>query len=165
MCYPSLLWMALQFLFLDMVLWGFFSSLIPIDVLYAPKYHLNLLSIGCLVKSLNCSVTFYASHCLFQDLNTRKTIGGGVKVDGVYFLAGISSLVCAMLSSSISPYQWHCRLGHLSTEVLKNLGLLPRSSDSLECEACQLGKHHRVSFSSSISKRCSSPFKLIHSDI
>ena len=63
-----------------------FSTLILIDILYAPKYYLNLLSIGCLIKSLNCSVTFYPSHCLFRDLNTRKTIGGSVKIDGVYLL-------------------------------------------------------------------------------
>jgi hypothetical protein len=33
------------------------------------------------------------------------------------------------------------------------------------CEACQLSKHHRVSFPSRVVRRVSSPFELVHSDV
>jgi hypothetical protein len=36
---------------------------------------------------------------------------------------------------------------------------------SLKCEACQLGKHHRSSFSSSGPSRQSESFDLVHTDI
>ena len=36
---------------------------------------------------------------------------------------------------------------------------------SLSCESCQLGKHIRSSFPSSVSQRASCPFALVHSNI
>lgn len=36
---------------------------------------------------------------------------------------------------------------------------------SLECEACQLGKHHRVSFPSRFESHRSNPFELVYSEI
>jgi hypothetical protein len=35
----------------------------------------------------------------------------------------------------------------------------------MHCEACQLSKHHRVSFPSRVVHRVSSPFELVHSDV
>jgi hypothetical protein len=35
----------------------------------------------------------------------------------------------------------------------------------MSCEACQLSKHHRVSFPSRVVSRVSSPFELVHSDV
>ena len=35
----------------------------------------------------------------------------------------------------------------------------------LECEACQLGKHHKVSFPLRLNNRRSAPFELVHFDI
>ena len=66
---------------------------------------------------------------------------------------------------SISPLQHHRRLGHPS---LKNLKLLVPSCHqikSLQCEACQLGKHHRVPFVSRRESRVSNLFHLVHFDI
>ena len=36
---------------------------------------------------------------------------------------------------------------------------------SLECQTCQLGKHHRATFVPRSVQRASSPFELVHSDI
>jgi len=64
-----------------------------------------------------------------------------------------------------SPSLLHCWLGHPSLDKLKKM--VPHFSqlESLECESCQLGKHFRASFPSSISSRASSPFDVIHSDV
>ena len=47
------------------------------DVLHVPSFHVNLLSVSKLTKSLNCSLTFYPDFCVLQDLETKKMIGLG----------------------------------------------------------------------------------------
>nr|KYP36608.1 Copia protein [Cajanus cajan] len=44
------------------------------NVLHVPKLANNLISIQKLITDLNCSVTFFHSHCSFQDLAMGKTI-------------------------------------------------------------------------------------------
>ncbi|KAK4386010.1 Retrovirus-related Pol polyprotein from transposon RE2 [Sesamum angolense] len=56
------------------------------NVLFAPKFPVNLLSVNHLTKTHNCSVTFYPSYCVIQDLQTRRTIGTGHERGGLYFL-------------------------------------------------------------------------------
>ena len=134
-------------------------------VLYIPDFPFNLLSISKLTKILNRAAIFLATHCIFQDLKTGKIIGGGHEASGLYYLdqRGSSYLVASHLS--ISPLQHHCHLGHPSLQNLKSLVSLCRQIESLQCEACQLGKHHRVPFAPRCESRVSSPFHLIHSDI
>ena len=50
------------------------------SVLYIP---FNLLSIRKLTKILNCAAIFLSAHCIFQDLKTRKIIGGGHEAGGL----------------------------------------------------------------------------------
>ena len=50
------------------------------SVLYIP---FNLLSISRLTKILNCVAIFLSTHCIFQDLKTRKIIGGGHEASGL----------------------------------------------------------------------------------
>ncbi|KAL0439981.1 UNVERIFIED_CONTAM: Retrovirus-related Pol polyprotein from transposon RE2 [Sesamum latifolium] len=131
------------------------------NVLFAPKFPVNLLSVSQLTKKHNCSVTFFPSYCVFWDLQTQRMIGGGHERGGLYFLDKSTPADARALSASVSPLQWHCRLGHPSLPSLKKI--LPIESARLECESCELGKHHRASFPPRIDKRSSSPFTLIHS--
>ena len=82
------------------------------SVSYIPDFLFNLLSISKLTKLLNCAAFFLSTHCIFQDLKTRKIIGGGHEVDGLYYLdwRGSSSLVAFHLF--ILPLQNHRSLGH-----------------------------------------------------
>ncbi|KAK4386771.1 Retrovirus-related Pol polyprotein from transposon RE2 [Sesamum angolense] len=109
------------------------------------------------------TVTFFPSYCVFQDLQTRRTIGGGHERGGLYFLNTSPPIDARALSASVSPLQWHCRLGHSSLPTLQKV--LPIKSSRLACESCELGKHHRASFPPRVDKRSSSPFTLVHSDI
>lgn len=54
-------------------------------VLHVPQFTLNLLSMSS-DKVLNCSIIFSPSHCVFQDLGSRGTIGRGHKDNGLYIL-------------------------------------------------------------------------------
>lgn len=56
------------------------------SVLHVSKFTLNLLSVSHLTKSINCNITFFPSHCVFQDLGSRRTIGRGHEDNGLYIL-------------------------------------------------------------------------------
>ena len=105
------------------------SSMSLSSVLHVPKFSTNLLSVSSLTASLNCSVTFFPTHCVFQELGTGKMIGSGKAHGGLYFLDGAFSSsipVCpaqALLADTTSVlqtlHQWHCRLGHPSFGILE----------------------------------------------
>ncbi|KAL0285929.1 UNVERIFIED_CONTAM: Retrovirus-related Pol polyprotein from transposon RE2 [Sesamum angustifolium] len=133
------------------------------NVPFAPKFSVNLLSVSQLTKTHNCSVTFYPSYCVIQDLQTRRMIGTGHERGGLYFLDITPHVDARALFASISPLQWHSRLGHPSLPILHKI--LPIDSARLECKSCELGKHHRASFPPRVEKRSPSLFTLVHSDI
>ena len=56
------------------------------SVLHVPHISHNLLFISRLTQNLNCSVTVFPSHCVFQDLSTGRTIGSGREESGLYVL-------------------------------------------------------------------------------
>ncbi|GMP43536.1 hypothetical protein CsSME_00012859 [Camellia sinensis var. sinensis] len=92
------------------------------SVLHVPNFSVNLLSLSCLTQDLNCSVTFFPVHCLFQDLVTRRTISSGSAKNGLYVLDQPDKLA---YSSTTSPtilddlWLWHWHLGHPSFYLLK----------------------------------------------
>ncbi|XP_042480689.1 protein TWIN LOV 1-like isoform X2 [Macadamia integrifolia] len=94
-----------------------------------------------------------------KDLHTRKTISGGREKDGLYYLNnGYPPSVATTAIGDMTHFQWHCRLGHLLLSRLQLLFSSFKSVPRLECEACELGKHHRVSFPSRSMSRSSSLF-------
>ena len=109
----------------------------------------------------------FRTLCVFQDLKTKKMIGSGHEKDGLYYLdPGKSpSFHASALSVVVSLLQWHFRLGYPSLVKLKLA--IPGLScvSSLDCKACQLGKHHRSSFPISSSGRPSESIVLVHTDI
>ncbi|KAK4397606.1 Retrovirus-related Pol polyprotein from transposon RE2 [Sesamum angolense] len=74
------------------------------NVLFAPEFPVNLLSISQLTQQHNCSVTFFPSYCVFQDLQTRRTIGGGHERGGLYFLNTSPPIEARALSASVSLF-------------------------------------------------------------
>ena len=80
-------------------------------------------------------------------------------------LPASSTSPTACPAATVSPHQIHCRLGHPSLANLKLLVPSLSYLSSLECESCQLGKHHRVQFAPRVNKRVSRPFQLVHSDV
>lgn len=153
------------------------SPSLPLStVFHVPSFSTNLLSISKITQDLNCSVSFFPSHCVFQDLITGKTIGSGRKENGLYVLdLGVDSskhhqqahLTSLSDSSTEKILLWHHRLGHPSFYLLQHLFpslLANKNVSTLKCESCELGKHHRASFYPSINKSII-PFTLIHTDV
>lgn len=120
---------------------SFSSSLYLINVLYSFAFNLNLISISKLYKSISCFVQFSTDSCIIQDLNTRKMIGLGDNLNGLYRLvvhvdsSKSSSFTsfnkkCSAFCNNISKPEstvipcsalWHVRLGHLSHQRLSHI--------------------------------------------
>ncbi|KAK2965746.1 hypothetical protein RJ640_003284 [Escallonia rubra] len=129
-----------------------------------PSLAFNLMSVSRLTKDLNCCISFFPDHCLFQDLMTKQTIGKGHVSDGLYILDAWvpRSVAC---SGVVSPFEAHCRLGHPSLPVLKKLCPQFHDISSVDCESCHFAKHHRSSLSPRVNKRVEFAFELVHSDV
>lgn len=56
------------------------------NVLHAPDFRFNLLSVSKLTKDLNCVVSFSPNLCTMHDLNTGEVIGIGKEEEGLYIL-------------------------------------------------------------------------------
>ncbi|XP_021829064.1 uncharacterized protein LOC110769409 [Prunus avium] len=62
------------------------DSLTLDSVLIVPSLHHNLLSVAQITTALNCTVTFWPTHCVFQDILSSKTIGCGTRRGKLYYL-------------------------------------------------------------------------------
>lgn len=74
--------------------------------------------------------------------------------------------------SSLDLKVWHERLGHIHKRALCDLvkrgvvdGISIRNAEKFFCEACQLGKLHKLPFRKEVEKRSKKPGEFIHSDV
>jgi hypothetical protein len=147
------------------------------DVLVAPSLVHNLLSIHRFTTDNSCSIEFDSSGLTVKDSATRRPLLRCDSTDPLYTLR----LLHATSSSFLSPDKaivfaattpsttWHRRLGNHGRDALMQLtrsDTIPctRSHDEHLCHACQLGRHVRLSFSSS-SSHATHAFDLIHYDL
>ena len=100
-------------------------------VFYLPRFPFNLLSVSKITKILNYTVIYFLTHCVFQELGTRKMISTGREWNGMYELELTSYQVTCI--STFSAFEYHCRLDHPSLHILK-----------LSCSFFRLGFIFRV---------------------
>ena len=55
-------------------------------VLVVSSLSCNLLSVGQITETLNCTVKFWPNYCLFQDIATHQILGSGVQRGKLYYL-------------------------------------------------------------------------------
>ncbi|RVW83369.1 Retrovirus-related Pol polyprotein from transposon TNT 1-94 [Vitis vinifera] len=148
------------------------------SVLVVPSLDYNLLSISQITAALSCIVIFWPEFCVIKDIQTRQTIGCGIKRGKLYYL-DLQSKDSNKLQQSLMAdgsegekkkseiWLWHRRLGHASFGYLKKLfpSLFAKSDISgFRCDICELAKSHRVSFPLILNKS-PFPFMVIHSDV
>ena len=131
----------------------------------------SLSTFSLLVLSLVLSLYSYllSLHCIFQDLYTGWRISSSHENGrGIYELivdetsSGLQALF--VTSTATSSLLWHRRLGLPCFEKLKKT--LPwLSLTQFVCESCQLGNHHRSSYSSHNGIPSSAPFDILHYDV
>jgi len=140
------------------------------SVLHVPSFPVNLLSVSSIVDQFKCTctVTFDEKSCIFQEKNTGRVIGTGVRRNGLWFInQEESALVITSGGHEKEIFLLHHRLGHIPFEGLSRLypDLFKEVDKSkLLCDACELGKHTRSSYPS-IGLRSYEPFMLVHSDV
>jgi hypothetical protein len=152
------------------------SSMSLSTVLHVPHLSGKLLSISQITKELKCSITFFDTHCVFQDFLTGTMIGLGRERDGLYYLdlnwhakddTGQVHQVVGSSTLKAQIWLWHIRLDHPSFRYLLKLFpslFLKINVSSFHCDSCLLAKHYRTSFHSSFNKSFV-PFSIIHNDV
>lgn len=148
-------------------------------VLVVPSLDYNLLSVTQLTVALNCVVVFWPHYCVFKDIQTRRTIGYGIRKGKLYYMdLTLDSTSCMTQASSVDTshgelkaradiWLWHHRLGHASFGYLQKLFpslFIKCDVSSFKCDVCELAHSHRVSFPPSLHKS-SVPFMIVHSDV
>ncbi|XP_071681833.1 uncharacterized protein [Lolium perenne] len=95
------------------------------SVLHVPSFPINLLSVSCTTRELNCAAIFFPTWCLFQELGTGRVLGTGSMRDGLYYLDN-NTLHVVAAASTHSPQEdlliHHHRLGHIPFAILGHAG-------------------------------------------
>ena len=123
------------------------------DVLCVPSFHVNLLFVSQLTSALNCSIHFFPTFCVLQDLAMKRMIGLGKQYKGLYDLEPHSELLSSPPKSyqvsSPSTITWHQRLGHPSkapSQLLSQKFPYFMFDSQHSCEICPLTKQTRFFF-------------------
>ncbi|CAM8899443.1 unnamed protein product [Rhodiola kirilowii] len=146
-------------------------GLVLFNVMVAPEFKYNLLSVSKLVKDAYLTVTFTKGKCLIQDLAKKTLLEIGDSVGGLYQVPDLTSnkRVNAAVTSKVSPQIWHHRMGHMSFDRMTNLlhNYVPKLSTRTEdfhCSICPLAKQSNLKFPLS-SHVSTDIFELIHCDV
>jgi len=102
---------------------------------------------------------------VFQDLSTGKGIGSGHERGDIYYLDDRVTPTGLVAGQPDLVLLWHWRLGHPSLQKIRSVIPVESSISSLGCEFCELGKHHRATFSSQVNSCSCSAFELVHSNV
>lgn len=145
------------------------------NVLLVDGLRHNLLSISQLCDKGH-RVIFEKSHCIIEDIEEKKTIFVGTRHENVYIIDAhsLSSNDDRCLTAVYeNSWLWHKRLAHANMHLISKLSNkdlvigLPKikfEKDRL-CDACQMGKQTRTSFSSKNIVSTSRPLQLLHMDL
>jgi hypothetical protein len=151
------------------------------NILLAPGIVQSLLSVHRFTTDNWCSMEFDPFGLYVKDLTTRNVVARSNSTDPLYTLHLLSSTTsrrtspCTMsaiavshILAAVATSMWHCRLGHPGPDALSSLFRSSFISCTCTthdfCHACQLGKHTRLSFSSS-SSRAEKAFDLLLLDL
>ncbi|CAM8888286.1 unnamed protein product [Rhodiola kirilowii] len=140
------------------------------DVLLVPDFKFNLLSIGKLVTTSQCTAQFIANQCHVQDQVTHNVQVTGDLIDGLYQIRcspTITSLSTTSTKDNLTL--WHYRLGHISIKNLaenfkEHFPSEACNKKHFHCDICPLAKQTRLQFPNSTT-HSTHIFELVHGDI
>ena len=142
-------------------------------VLHVSSLRVVLMSPQRLIDDLSCSLLLRSDGMILTDKVGRIT---SIRRERGLLLLDDGGRSCLMVARGLTPIdeQWrghlyltHQRLGHPPLSILRHLfpslfvGLDP---ETITCEACQLAKHRRASFTPSVT-HTTTPLYRIHSDV
>ena len=125
-----------------------------------PKLICNIRFITKLTKHLDCSITFFPSHCVIQD-KTWKMIGHAKENGDGNFAA----MLCSSALQEMDMILQHNGLGHPSFTIMQKIFTsFDFNKISFHCEVCKMAKHYHATFQSTNEKSVV-PFNLIHTGV
>ncbi|RVW40547.1 Retrovirus-related Pol polyprotein from transposon TNT 1-94 [Vitis vinifera] len=145
------------------------------DVLLVLVLKKNLLSVGQLVEH-GYKLHFEDNECIIYDKEKRRNLVKKIKMEknkSIPIVFKYAENVALRNEDVEEAWLWHRRFGHLNFNRLKMLcqrKMVQRLPNTIEekneiCEDCDLGKHHRQSFSKGVAWRAKKVLELIHTDI
>ena len=123
------------------------------NVLRVPTVARNLLSVPKLTYDNNVFCEFHPFHLFIKDRATRDVLLRGCLRHGLYALDVPRSVPQVFSVVRVSPSQWHSRLGHPATPIVRHIlhrhevSSVSSNKDVSVCDACQQGKSHQLPFS------------------
>lgn len=144
------------------------------DVLHVPELHANLFSQGRCLDKKDYALHSTANKCVIRDENRvvamgERTHGGLYKMLIKNKLPTTIQVSSANVAAKVETLRvWHERLAHQNVvhvkKVLNRSGISFVSELNFQCEACVIGKHHRLPFKghNTATTKCG---QLIHVDV
>jgi histone deacetylase 1/2 len=139
------------------------------NVLRVPSVSRNLLSVQNLTIDNDVFVEFHPFHFFVKDRITRDILLSGRSHHGLYVLDPPTAPQ-AFTGVRAAPSQWHARLGHPATPVVRHvlrrheLPFVSNNKASSVCDACQQGKSRQLPFSES-THVVKAPLELVYTDV
>ena len=135
--------------------------------MFVPELTKNLLSVSSIAKNGDV-VKFDEQKCIVSKEGKNITIGN--IVDGKLYRVNTPEFANVATSSTPDLGVWHCRFGNLNHDYINRLAKKQlvdgmKYSDvsfDKECEACALGKMHKLPSPKQSMNRASKPLELIH---
>lgn len=141
------------------------------NILVAPHVIKNLIYVRRFTHENFCSIEFDPFGFSVKDLITKTTLLRSNSDGELYHMLPFQNkrLTSPAAFISVSPDQWHHRLGHTNNETLKSLIFSQyfqcnKGSLLSSCKACQIGKHIKLPFHKS-NTTSFHPFQLVRSEI
>jgi hypothetical protein len=137
------------------------------SILHLPHLVNNFISVHRFTIDNSCAIEFDPYGFSVKDLATKNTImRSNSDVDLYPFFGTSSPSSTARVAYTASADVWHRRLGHPNNHSIARFPFSCNKSLAAYtlCEACQKGKHVRLSFSRSTSFTYF-PFQIIHCDL
>ena len=137
------------------------------NVLFIPKFRLNLISISSLTSDIGSRVVFDPSCYEIQDPIRGLMNGKGRRIGNLYVLDTESPSVS--VNAVVDIGMWHKRLDHPSFSRLDVISEVlgttrHKNKKNAFCHTCHLAKQKKLSFPSE-NNICNSTFELLHIDI
>lgn len=143
------------------------------NVLHVPKIKKNLFSVGvCTSKGFD---VIFKGDWVKMRLNNMDVALGVKQHNEIYrmlFKVVTKHEVIEANASTACLQVWHERLGHVNTRKMKELiknelvnGINVKDVKDFFCDACQLGKSHRLAFQKSSNRGLTMPGEVIHTDV
>ena len=124
------------------------------NVLVSPDLIKNLVSVRSFARDNSVTVEFDAFGFSVKDGRTRMLLHRSDNSGDLYPVgSSTDATTTSRLALSAGVDLWHARLGHPSSttlrQIVRGFSFTCNKTDAHSCEACRLGKHVRLPFSSS----------------